>query len=55
MQDKSEQDKKRQKLFERIRHVVSSQHQVMAHLTEWELNEVLAMLTKEPIKHGVAQ
>lgn len=37
----------RQKLFEEIRHMVATKHQVPAHLTEWELSFILSVLKNE--------
>lgn len=44
---------KQQALFEAIRHHVACKHQVPTHLTEWELKEILNMLTKQPIECGI--
>lgn len=40
----------RQKLFEEIRHIVATKHQVPTHLTEWELNFILSVLKNEEKK-----
>lgn len=42
---KSEQ----QQLFEKLRHLVSCQHQVPEHLTVWELTNIIGVITKEVI------
>lgn len=38
-----------QQLFEQLRHLFSSKHQVPPHLTLWELRNMIAVITQEVI------
>lgn len=38
-----------QLLFEQLRHLFGSKHQVPAHITVWELQNMIAVFTKEVI------
>jgi cytochrome c oxidase subunit IV len=48
MNTKTEQ----QKLFDDIRHLISSKHQVPSYLTVWELNFILETLKNAPEGRG---
>ena len=46
---KAKEKSKKQELFEKLRHMVSCQHQVPEHITEWELMEIISMINKREV------
>lgn len=46
---KAKEKSKKQELFEKLRHMVSCQHQAPEQLTEWELMQIISMIDKKEI------